>query len=440
MDANQTQAPGRRTPLERLLSPLSRFLRQSSAGGTLVLAAAILALILAHSPWSTVTLKFLHTEIGLVFGPLSAKISLLHFISDALMSVFFLVVGLEIKEAFLHGDLRDPKQARLPIIAALGGMLAPALFYIAFNLHKPGLAGWGIPMATDIAFAIGLLRLVPGCPAAALTFLAALAIVDDLGAVLVIALFYTQQLAAGPLVAMLALVFALLGFSRAGLRHPLPFILLGLALWVATYASGVHGSIAGVLLAFCLPSRAVQNPDQTIVWTADFAVAELKTPNSYHTIEALAMGIAKGRSPSAAWALALGPWANLLIVPLFALANAGVNIRSALSGALEPSIFFGVLFGLVLGKPLGILLTAWLGLKLGWVRLPPSLKFRDLVPLSILAGVGFTMAIFIAELGLRNPVHIDSAKLATLLASVLAGSLGVWWGRRVFRRRGEKTA
>lgn len=440
MDASQPQAPADQTPLAKLLSPLSRFLRQSSAGGTLVLAAAVLALALAQSPWAEAIVKFLHTEIGLGFGPLSVKISLLHFINDALMAVFFLVVGLEIKEAFLHGDLRDPKQARLPIFAAIGGMLAPALFYIAFNLHKPGLAGWGIPMATDIAFAIGLLRLVPGCPAAALTFLAALAIVDDLGAVLVIALFYTQHLAVGPLVAMLALVVALLGFSHAGLRHPLPFILLGIALWVATYASGVHGSIAGVLLAFCLPSRAIQNPDQTIVWTADFAAAELKTPNSYHTIEALAMGIAKGRSPLAAWALALGPWANLLIVPVFALANAGVNLRGAFSGALEPSIFLGVLFGLVLGKPLGILLAAWLGLKFGWVRLPPTLAFRDLAPLSILAGVGFTMALFIAELGLRDPAHIDSAKLATLLASVVAGSIGVWWGRMAYRRRREKTA
>jgi len=424
----------REPPLARLMSPLSRFLGQSTTGGLLVLLASLSALVLANSPLGPGFRAWLDTDFRVAFGTFGAKLSLLHLINDGLMALFFLVVGLELKEAFFHGELRDPRRARLPAAAALGGMLVPALLYTAFHLGGPGRAGWAIPMATDIAFALGILRLVPSVPAAALTFLAALAIVDDLGAVLVIALFYNHGLNPWPLALLALLVLSVIIAGRAGLRHPLPYVLAGLALWGATIASGIHASIAGVILAVCLPSGARVDADRTIQWTARFARAELKTPNSIHTIEALAHGIARGRSPLAAWSQALSPWVNLLIVPLFALANAGVVFPARPLPAADSWVALGVLIGLCIGKPLGVLGASWLVLRLGWARLPTGLNPHQLLPLGILSGVGFTMALFIAELAFGATPRLDAAKLGILAASFAMGLAGYWLARRSYAR------
>jgi NhaA family Na+:H+ antiporter len=272
-------------------------------------------------------------------------------------------------------------------------------------------------------------------PPALLVFLAALAIVDDLGAVLVIAIFYTSQIAwyaLGVAAAMVALLWIL---GRSGVRHPLPFILGGIVLWLAVLNSGVHATVAGVLLALCIPATGLVDPDRTISWTAAFAQAELKTPNTGDTIERLSEGIARGRSPMVAWEHALGPWVNFVIVPVFALANAGVVFDAAMLGAFTDRVFWGVLLGLVVGKPLGIALACLIAIRLGWAALPEGLDRRGLLAAGVLAGVGFTMAIFISGLafGEADPQHQAIAKAGILAASLVAGVVGFTLVRRVAR-------
>lgn len=428
-------APEQAPVIERLVSPFTRFLHLSSAGGILVLGCTAIALVLANSPWHAAFEQLLHAPIGLRLGEALYSKSLWHLINDGLMAVFFLLVGLEIKRELLLGELRDPRKAALPLFAALGGMAVPAAIYACFNHDGPGAAGWGIPMATDIAFALGIMRLSGRVPAALLVFLAALAIIDDLGAVLVIALFYTGSIA-WPALAVAGLAFAgLLALGRAGVRHPLPFILGGIVLWLAVLHSGIHATVAGVLLALCIPLRGTIDPDRTISWTADFATAELKTPNSGDTIEKLADGIGRGRSPLVSWEHALGPWVNFVIVPVFALANAGVVFDRAMLVAVVDPVFWGAALGLVLGKPLGVVGASLLAIRLGVAALPAGLDRRSLIAAGVLAGVGFTMAIFISGLafGEADPAHQAIAKAAILAASLVAGVAGFILCRRVAR-------
>jgi len=426
-------APALPRPIERIIAPFARFLQLSSAGSILVLSCTAIALIVANSPLHERFEHLLHTPIGLLFAGATYEKSLWHLINDGLMAVFFLMVGLEIKRELLIGELRDKRKAALPLFAAIGGMAVPAVIFAALNHGGPGAAGWGIPMATDIAFALGIMRLAGRVPSSLLVFLAALAIIDDLGAVLVIALFYTSSIALPALLTAAGAFAVLLLLGRTGVRQPLPYILGGVVMWLGILNSGVHATVAGVLLALAVPLRGTVDPDRTIAWTADFATAELQTPNSGETIEKLAQGVGHGRSPLVAWEHTLGPWVNFVIVPVFALANAGVVFDRAMLAAVADPVFWGTTLGLIVGKPIGVIGASLLAVRMRLAALPEGLDRRGLLAAGILAGVGFTMAIFISGLafGEADPAHQAIAKAGILVASLIAGVTGFALCRRL---------
>jgi NhaA family Na+:H+ antiporter len=314
--------------------------------------------------------------------PLPAHLTFRLFVNDALMALFFLFVGLEIKREILSGELSSVKRATLPLAGALGGMLVPALLYLALNFGGPAASGWGIPMATDIAFALAVLTLLgKRVPVGLKVFLVALAILDDVGAILVIALFYTNTLHVGALFSAVGLLAVIILMNLRGIRHPLPWLLAGALLWFFVFASGVHATLAGVALAFCLPYS--------------------------HRLES-----------------ALQPWVIFGILPLFALLNAGVLLSPALAHGLAEPLGLGILLGLCLGKPVGILLFSWLAVRARRAELPAGVSWAMMTGAGLLGGIGFTMSLFIAGLGLPSPAHRDSATLAVLAASVFSGAAG----------------
>ncbi len=429
----QPPVPEHAAPIQKLISPFTRFLHLSSAGGILVVVCTVIALIVANSPAYASFEHLLHAPIGLQVGDGVYSKSLWHLINDGLMAIFFLLVGLEIKRELVIGELREPRKAALPLFAAIGGMVVPASIYAALNHGGPGASGWGIPMATDIAFALGIMRLSGRVPPTLLIFLAALAIIDDLGAVVVIALFYTSTIALPALLAAGIAFASLLILGRCGVRHPLPFILGGIVLWLGILNSGIHATVAGVLLALTIPMRGTINPDRTIGWTAEFAAAEQKTPSSAETVEKLAFGVNQGRSPLVSWEHALGPWVNFVVVPIFALANAGVVFDRAMLAAFADPVFWGTTLGLVIGKPVGVVGASLLAVRLGVASLPTGMTRSGLVAAGVLAGVGFTMAIFISGLafGDNDPAHQAIAKAGILAASLIAGVTGFILCRRL---------
>ncbi len=376
----------------RVLRPFQEFARTESAGGVVLMGATVLALAWANSPWTDGYLHVVERTLTIGVPRAALTLSLHAWINDALMAVFFFLVGLEIKRELLVGELASPRRAALPIAGALGGMIVPAALFAVVNRGGPGTAGWGIPMATDIAFALGALSLLgPRVPPSLRVFLAALAIVDDIGAVLVIAIFYTARLASVPLAAAALLLLVLAAINRAGIRHAAPYLVLGLGLWIAVFASGIHATIAGVLLAMTIPARAA--PDE-----AESLLARLET--GLHGTTAF------------------------VIMPLFALANAGVRLGPELAGALSWPVAGGVALGLALGKPIGITLLAWLATRLRLAALPPDVSWRALHAVSWLGGIGFTMSLFVAALAYGSGPLLDSAKVGILGASVLAGVVG----------------
>jgi NhaA family Na+:H+ antiporter len=367
-------------PIQRLSAALERFLRVESAGGIVLLACAALALVLANSPAAE---RFL----GIWDAKLFAH-SLRHWINDGLMAVFFFVIGLEVKRELVLGELRDPQRAALPVAAALGGLLVPEVFYLALQGGGPAAAGWGVPMATDIAFVVGCLALLgERVPPALRVLLLSLAIADDLGAIAVIAIGYTDALdlrALGLGLAGFAGVFAL---GRAGVQSFLVYTLAGAGIWLAFHESGVHATLAGVGLGLLTPAHAQ-----------------------------------KGRaSPLETLEHALHPWVSFAIMPLFALANAGVPVTL---GTFADPVALAVCAGLVLGKPLGIGAFAWLALRLGIAEVAREIDWGVLLGAGALAGIGFTMSLFIAGLALEGPA-LDAAKLGTLAGSALSAALGM---------------
>lgn len=370
------------TPAARVIRPLRDFLATESAGGVVLLLAALAALIWANSPWQDSYVEFWSTDLG--FGRDGLSMDLQHWVNDGLMTLFFFVVGLEIKRELVTGELRDRRVAALPALAALGGMIVPALLYLAFNHSGAAAEGWGIPMATDIAIAVGVLSMFSRrVPASLKLFLLALAIVDDIGAIIVIAFFYSSGIEPVWLL-VAALVFVAMGLLRvAGITHIAPLVVLGVALWFAMLESGVHATIAGVVLALVIPAR-------------ETAVVE----HSLH------------------------PWTSLVIVPLFVLANAGVTITGgALSDALDSSITQGVIVGLVVGKLIGITGFAWLAQRLRLAVMPKGADWNGMVAVAAIGGIGFTVSIFIASLAYGGE-RLDEAKIGILVGSLLAAGLG----------------
>jgi len=423
------------TVVERVTAPLHRFMQSAPAGGLVLLACAALAMIWANSPWASTYHALWETPLTLGVGTIGARFTLHLVINDGLMAVFFFLVGLEIKREVLVGELASLRHAALPVSAAVGGMVMPALLFLVLNAGGAGSSGWGVPMATDIAFALGVLALLGDrIPTSLRVFLSALAIADDLGAVLVIALFYSGGVAWGALLAAAALLVLSAAANAAGVRAPWAYLLIGLALWVAVLMSGVHATVAGVLLALTIPSRTridegaflrgarealedfhdARDPERTVLSNREHQEA-------LHRLEELTE---QAQPPLARIEYALQEIVTFGIMPLFALANAGVPLHGA--GALiESPVALGVLLGLVVGKPIGITLAAWLAVRLGLAARPAGASWRLIHGVSWLGGIGFTMSLFIAGLAFGEAAPLlTAAKLGTFLASVVAGVTG----------------
>jgi Na+:H+ antiporter, NhaA family len=432
---------GSARPVPRLvLQPLQTFLRTEEAGGILLLAAATIALIWANSPWRSSYDALWHTQLTIGLGAWSLAEDLQHWVNDALMALFFLVVGLEIKRELTTGELRQPRAAALPAIAALGGMVVPALLYLAINPSgEPG-RGWGIPMATDIAFALGVLAIVGrGLPTALKSFLLALAIVDDIGAILVIAIFYSGSISPGPLLTAAGLLALILVLQRLHVRWTAVYVLVGVGVWLATLQSGIHATIAGVALGLATPAVAFQRPKAVSLEAhriADDTVDDPVPPDAdAHQWLHLAGLTREAVSPLARLEHLLHPWTSYVVIPVFALANAGVSIsRSSLGNALTSGITLGVVAGLVVGKTVGVTVFTWLATRTGITRLPEGVGWGQLVGVAALAGIGFTVSLFITSLAFQTQAIQDAAKVGILIASLLAGLLGALLLAR-FRRR-----
>jgi len=429
---------------DRLRTPFEEFVHRTTTAGLLLMMTAVLALVLANSVLSSFYFHALHVPVGFHIGDWLLEKSLHHWINDGLMTLFFFMVGLELKRELLVGELSDPRQALLPIIAALGGMLFPALFYAAFNIGGEGEAGWGIPMATDIAFALGVIALLAGrVPKSLIAFLVALAIVDDLGAVLIIAVFYTESLSVPLLLAASGITLLLILLNRLGVRSYTPYFILATLLWLALLESGVHATLAGVITAFTIPALPRYDSrdfgQRVAQWLTDFNSEQPASGNVLHSqqqfglLQQLNQQITGVSTPLQQLEHALHLPVAFLVLPLFALVNAGIilNLDSVLHSLTQP-VTQGVMVGLIVGKLVGIAVSAWLAVKAGLARLPEGVTMMQIVGVSLLGGIGFTMSIFIAEIGFEGQAQlINDAKLGILLASLLSGVLGYFFLRAI---------
>jgi len=420
---------------ERLVGPFHRFAQTESASGLVLLTCAAVALLWSNSAWSDSYFRLWEQAVTVGGSGWGVSLTLHDWINDGLMAVFFFLVGLEIKRELLVGDLASVRHAALPIAAALGGMIVPAILYTVINHGTAASRGWGIPMATDIAFALGVLALVgPRVPAGLRVLLAALAIVDDLGAVLVIALFYTSNLGWGNLLVGAGIVTLLIMCNAAGVRHGGVYALLGVALWLALLHSGVHATIAGVLLAIAVPARTRIDEGEFLLRGRealnDFeracgpATTVLTNPAQQEAIARLEELGDQAQAPLVTLEQQLGTLVAFVIMPLFALANAGVPLGGHARGPLATLVTIGVMLGLVIGKPIGITLFSWLAVRSRIAALPPGVSWRVLHSLSWLGGIGFTMSLFIAGLAFGAAPLLQSAKLGILSSSVVAGIIG----------------
>lgn len=430
------------TRLARVLGPMQEFIHQAQSGGLVLLAVTVVALLLANTGLAHSYETVLQTHAGIAVGNVQLDLSLHHWINDGLMAIFFFLIGLEIKRELLVGELARLRAAALPIIAAIGGVAVPAGIYALFNQGGPGARGWGIPMATDIAFALGCLALLGSrVPFALKVFLTAVAIVDDLIAVLVIAIFYSGQLNLLALAGGLGLLAVLLGANHLGIRTPLVYIAVGVVVWLAFLASGIHATLAGVAVALTIPARHRIN-GATFVGRAHALIRDFPpdaTPATQMLTDEAQQSIVleledlceQVQAPLQKLEHQLHGWVTWLIMPIFALANAGVALSlSSLRGPALP-IFLGVVAGLVVGKPVGLVGASWLAVRFGWADLPAGVSWSHMLGAGLLAGIGFTMSIFIASLGLTTPEAQAAAKAAILLASLIAGAAGLLLLRRL---------
>lgn len=383
------------------------FLHKETSGGIILLFFTAAALVWANSPLGYTYDKFWHAPVGLSMGQQVFSMSLLHWINDGLMAVFFFVVGLEIKREVVAGELSSPKQAMLPIAAALGGMIVPALIFTYFNKGTAGQPGWGIPMATDIAFAIGILALLgKRVPLSVKVFLTALAIVDDLGAVLVIALFYTSEISMAALGTVLLIFIILIIIGRRGVSSILPYAVLGLLLWIAMLKSGVHATIAGVLTALTVPASISVKRDKPNPGNSAAPGEDQVSP--LHRLEHM-----------------LHPWVSYGIMPVFALANAGVNITGVTAAVFFEPVSIGIMLGLVLGKQTGVTLFSFIAVKLNLASLPGDIGWRHIYGAGWLAGIGFTMSLFISALAFGEGEMLMISKIGILAASFVSAAAGL---------------
>lgn len=448
--SDQTQYQPWEKQFDKVMTPFESFIHEETTSGLLLMACTVIALFLANSFLYDDYKHFLHMEVAISIGGWTLSHSLHHWINDGLMALFFMVVGLEIKREIIVGELSDPRAALMPIIAAVGGMLMPALSFYILNPTGPGVDGWGIPMATDIAFAVGVLVLLGDrIPKTVLTFLVALAIVDDLGAVIVIALFYTDQIHVNFLAIAAGAFAVLVAFNRMGIRSPLPYFGVGAIMWFAMLESGVHATLAGVLIALTIPVTPRFDPQRfstgvrRLMDKFDIACEQgtssgkrdpyglMRNTRSRAILQTLENSVHSVESPLQRLEHSMHMPVAFLIIPIFALANAGIPIYlDGLGSTLTNSITLGVMLGLIVGKLLGIAGMCWVAIKLGWGQLPEGMTMHHLVGVGFLGGIGFTMSIFIAELGFAGQEEsLLMAKTGVLFASLIAGVAGYLWLR-----------
>jgi len=389
-----------------LLSPIDRFLSIEASSGIVLLASAVLALGWANSPWRAAYQNLIYAPIGWRVAGFAFERNVEFFVNEGLMVVFFFVVGLEIKRELHSGELSDRRRAALPALAALGGMLAPAGIYLLFNAGTPAADGWGVPMATDIAFAVGALTLLgKRVPPALRILLLALAVIDDLGAIIVIALFYSGGIKLAALGVAGAGILLILLMQKLRFRSPWAYVIPGIVIWAGTLASGVHPTIAGVAIGLCTPVRAPSGQD--------------------------------GPSPAERVQQALHRWVAFGIMPVFALVNAGVSVGDARLTDGGATLLIGVVVGLAVGKPIGVMCASWIAVRAGVAALPAGVRWSGVFVVGLVAGIGFTMALFIATLAFPPGPLIEVAKLGIMLASLVAGVIGLAAGRWLLPGRAQ---
>jgi NhaA family Na+:H+ antiporter len=433
MDLNYNEPE---TPIEKLVKPIEKLLNFKSVSGIVLFFSVVVAMIMANGSLAEMYHHFIHLEFTFEIGNWAKSIDLLHIINDGLMAVFFFHVGLEIKREMISGEMRTMKKAAMPIAAALGGMLFPALFYLFFNNGTGGQSGWGIPMATDIAFTLGVLSLFgKKVPVSLKIFLTALAIVDDLGAVLVIAFFYTSEISFDNLLIGAAFLGALILYNIFGGRKTTVFAIIGIGgLWLAFFMSGVHATIAGVLAALTIPARSKIDKDYFVEKLGflinQFRVSSengnpLATEEQHEIIEEIKETRLDIETPLQKLEHALTPFVNFVILPVFAFANAGITLEGDLIALILHPISIGIGIGLLLGKFFGIVLFSKILVWLKIAELPKGLQWPHIYASGVLAGIGFTMSLFISDLAFEDENYIMMSKAAILIASALAAIIGV---------------
>lgn len=427
----------KKEPIEILLKPINEFLHQEASGGILLIIFTVVALIWANTALAHTYHELWHTHFVVSLGSLlSLDYSIHHWINDGLMAIFFFTVGLEIKRELLVGELSSVQKASLPIAGALGGMIVPAIFYTIFNAGGEGARGWGIPMATDIAFVVGIMALLgPRVPLTLKIFVLALAIADDIGAVLVIAIFYTAEISTTALVIAAIVLVILITLNRLGTKSLIPYTILGIILWLAFLKSGVHATIAGVLLAFTIPavsrydtnkfSEKVKQLIKSFDAKGDHWKNVLNNSERQHDVLAIEESCEKILTPLQRFEHSLHPWVSFFIIPIFALANAGVTLADLdiLDSLLSP-VSIGIIVGLFIGKQVGIFALSFIAVKLKMASLPEGVNWKNLYGAGILAGIGFTMSLFIAGLAFNIPELLDLSKIGILTGSLLSGIVG----------------
>lgn len=428
-----------------VLDPMKKFINNSTTGGIVLFSSALLAIILANSPWSQEYHHFWEIHFGFHIGDFVVNKSLHHWINDGLMAVFFFVVGLELKREIIGGELSNPKNAILPLAAAFGGMLVPALFYLLFNYDSPREGGWGIPMATDIAFALGVLYLLGDkVPVSLKIFLTALAIADDLGAVLVIAFFYTSDIHFLSLMTGAIFMVILIFSNWIGVRNSVFYAVIGIAgLWLAFLMSGVHATIAAVLAAFTIPAstkideKNYSNHLKNLIYQFQMAKpnqVSTVTNEQLHILEEVKEYTTKALTPLQRLEHSMHPLVVFVIMPIFALCNGGVSFSGNILEQLLSPVALGVFVGLLAGKFIGVVGIVFLFLKLKWAEMPEGLNRLHILGIGFLTAIGFTMSLFIAELAFTNPEYVAQAKLGILSASITASILGYF----IIRQAGLK--
>lgn len=421
-----------------LLRPFQYFFRAEASSSILLVAATVLAFAWANSAFSSSYHSFWRTEFSLALGDYSISKTLREWIDEGFMTIFFFIVGLEIKREILVGELASVKKAMLPAAAAVGGMLFPALIYFAFNRGLPTVGGWGIPMATDIAFAMGAVSVFGRrLPVGIRIFLSALAIVDDLGAVIVIALFYTEKISVIYLLAAAVIFLLTVIANLLWIRRTLVYAVLGIALWLAVLGSGLHATVAGVILAMCIPARG-KYPTEKFMEKVGGYLGQFGCPsdgcgysillNEKHmdAVQSIELACHDVETPLQRLEHSLHPWVVFVIVPLFALANAGLTIgRIDIPAAVISPVTLGIFCGLLFGKPLGITIFSWLAVKMKLCSLPAGVTWSHVFGVGILGGIGFTMSLFITELSFKQHDMTDYAKVGVLLGSITAAVAGL---------------